>query len=264
MTFEEFKDLPPMKFNEAVELHCHYCSSPFFKTYKCLYISFKRTNKPKFFCSRNCTNLGSRVLLGSQTCFHCKSHYEGSKDYRCKNTFCSQTCAAIFNNQIRNSTRIYKTRKKCPPKPKKLKQAVIECGNCLELFTRQGIAKYCSTECCKIAFQKAGCKSAEIQSQTRRSRNEMFFAELCSQKFSIETNKPIFNGWDADVIIPEKKVAVLWNGKWHYSQISKSRSLLQIQNRDRIKLKEIQNAGYTPYIIKDMGKYDPVFVASEF
>ncbi len=35
-------------------------------------------------------------------------------------------------------------------------------------------------------------------------------------------------------------------------------------NRDKIKIKEIINCGYTPYIIKDMGKYDPKFVEEEF
>lgn len=49
----------------------------------------------------------------------------------------------------------------------------------------------------------------------------------------------MFNGWDADIIIPNIKVAVLWNGKWHYEQIKKGHSVKQVQNRDKIKLKEI-------------------------
>ncbi len=53
---------------------------------------------------------------------------------------------------------------------------------------------------------------------------------------------------------------MLWNGAWHYKEISKKNSLLQIQNRDKIKLKEIEKFGYTPYVIKDMGKFNKDFV----
>ena len=74
----------------------------------------------------------------------------------------------------------------------------------------------------------------------------------------------MFNGWDADVILPDLKVAILWNGKWHYEEIMEGTSLKQIQNRDRIKLKEIRKAGYEPYVIKDMGKHNPQFVKEQF
>jgi len=101
-------------------------------------------------------------------------------------------------------------------------------------------------------------------SQVRRSKNEIYFAELCQDYFDVVwTNKPIFNGWDADVIIPELKVAVLWNGKWHYEKLTEKHSVKQVQNRDRIKIKEITKLEYTSYV-KDMGREDNKFVESEF
>lgn len=51
---------------------------------------------------------------------------------------------------------------------------------------------------------------------------------------------------------------------WHYKQIMKSQSLLQVQTRDRIKMNVIEKHGYTAYVIKDMGKYNPAFVREEF
>ena len=39
--------------------------------------------------------------------------------------------------------------------------------------------------------------------------------------------------------------------EWHYKQISKTQSLLQVQTRDNIKIKIIEKFGYTPYTIKD-------------
>ena len=74
----------------------------------------------------------------------------------------------------------------------------------------------------------------------------------------------MFNGWDADVIIPSIKVAVMWNGVWHYKKITEAHSVKQVQNRDRIKIKEIIKAGFTPYVIKDRGKHNPEFVNQEF
>lgn len=143
------------------------------------------------------------------------------------------------------------------------------CEVCNKSFTALDKKKTCSDECAKIlknaGAQKGGLKSAEVQSKERRSKNEKMFAELCKQDFeNVLTNEAIFNGWDADVILPNEKIAILWNGKWHYEEIKKKGSLKQIQNRDKIKISEIIKAGYTPYIIKDMGKYNPVFVKEEY
>ena len=133
----------------------------------------------------------------------------------------------------------------------------------------------CSTECTKNIYSipeylekaRLNCKKAGQQSaanQSRRSKNEIYFSELCSNYFEITTNEPFFEGWDADVIIHSEKVAVLWNGVWHYKQISKTQSLLQVQTRDKLKIGIIEKMGYTPYIIKDMGKYNKKFVEQEF
>ena len=74
----------------------------------------------------------------------------------------------------------------------------------------------------------------------------------------------MFNGWDADVIIEDYKIAVMWNGVWHYKKITENHSVEQVKNRDKIKIKEITNCGYEPYIIKDLGGYDTEFVEKEF
>ena len=102
---------------------------------------------------------------------------------------------------------------------------------------------YCSRKCTSIHKNiiipdlaiKAGRKSASVR--VKRSKNEIYFSELCEKEYDILTNYQMFDGWDADVIIPTHKIAILWNGKWHYEQITKSHSLEQVQNRDRIKIK---------------------------
>ena len=74
----------------------------------------------------------------------------------------------------------------------------------------------------------------------------------------------MFNDWDADVIVEDIKVAVLWNGNWHHKKLTKKHSLLQVQTRDKIKIIEILKCGYTPYIIDDFGKFNENFVKAKF
>ena len=56
----------------------------------------------------------------------------------------------------------------------------------------------------------------------------------------------------------------MWNGIWHYKQISKTQSLLQVQTRDKIKQSIIEKYKYKLYIIKDTGKYNKEFVKEQF
>jgi hypothetical protein len=152
----------------------------------------------------------------------------------------------------------------------------IECPICKEEFqpTRSS-AKLCSKQCSNDLwrteeYRKNAKENGKIggkisaTSQSRRSKNEIYFSELCSTSFIITTNEPFFDGWDADIIIHSDKIAILWNGPWHYQQISKTQSLKQVQTRDKIKMDMIEKKGYTPYIIKDMGRYSKKFVTQEF
>lgn len=116
-----------------------------------------------------------------------------------------------------------------------------------------------------LALHNGGCKGIQHQGDLRRSKNEIEFCKLCEEYFdNVKHNECIFNGWDADIIIEDIKFAVLWNGPWHYKQITKSHSVKQTQNRDKIKIKEIKESGWTPYIIKDMGKANKDFVKEKF
>ena len=126
-----------------------------------------------------------------------------------------------------------------------------QCGKALSYNIR--FRKTCSDECLHTLRSELGKKLVALQNL--RSKNEIAFCELCEQYFGKENvlhNAVMFNGWDADIIIPSLKVAILWNGPWHYIEISKTQKLKQVQNRDRIKLREIINCGYRPYIIEDV------------
>ena len=140
----------------------------------------------------------------------------------------------------------------------------IICGATLpfELRTR----KTCSDSCLAVYQRKQGLHLSTIINN--RSKNEITFCELCENYFGKENvlhNEPLFNGWDADIIIPKYKIAILWNGPWHYRKITAKHSLEQVQTRDKLKQVEIINCGYTCYVIKDIkGKADLTKVTAEF
>lgn len=200
--------------------------------------------------------------------------------------FCSKKCSAEYNNPRRGKmsektkNKIRMTLLNDPSLThKKLRKCII-CGK--EYYYKKGIntKKICSVECRKEyeknrkqyitvdslkRISEKARKSIQKQGDARRSKNEMLFCRLCEERFAnVKHNATMFNGWDADVILTDYKVAVLWNGAWHYKQISKKTSLKQIQNRDRIKISEIKKYGYVPYIIKDMGRYSEEKVYKEF
>jgi len=123
--------------------------------------------------------------------------------------------------------------------------------------------EYLKSEKFKDASRRGGLKSAQVKN--KRSKNEIYFADLLIEAgFNVVCNEPFFDGWDADIIIHDLKVAILWNGIWHYKKVRKSHSLEQVQSRDKIKQDKIKLFGYDCYIIKDMGKYNEKFVKQEF
>lgn len=212
-------------------------------------------------------------------CLNCGKHTNNNK-------FCSKSCAAIYNNKLRKP-RTLESKQRTSDSVKTWRsnhcKQVIRCCKCCgkeyvfdsNLNTKTFCSKVCSeyykthrneflSKEAKNNISKGGRNSAITQGDNRRSKNEIYFYKLCCDHFlNVSHNEGIFNGWDADIILKDYKIAILWNGPWHYKQIGKT-SLKQIQNRDYIKTQEIEKLGYVVYIIKDMGKYNKIFVEQEF
>lgn len=189
--------------------------------------------------------------------------------------FCSRSCANVREHSDLTKSKISKTLRENPIVMKRVKivaDVEITCKQCVstKIVKYKPNQIFCSRSCA-IKYRNINndlarnAGRASVISQNRRSKNEVLFGSLCEKQFGLVVfNEPIFNGWDADIIIPEYKIAVLWNGAWHYKKITEKHSLKQVQNRDRIKLFEIEKFGYEPYIIKDMGKYSEEKVNLEF
>lgn len=204
-------------------------------------------------------------------CANCKEPIEYA---RRKNKFCSSSCAASVNNKGRVVSDTHK--QKVSDKLKKPMVLVLRyCPTCNTSFECKTSSKkvYCNSKCYSITPEaklkssiggKIGGKISASR-QVRRSKNEILFAEKCKLKFgNVLENVPMFDGWDADVIIPSLKIAVLWNGNWHRKKLRDKHSVSQVQTRDKLKIQKIVEYGYTPYVVDDYGKHNPLFVEKEF
>lgn len=214
-------------------------------------------------------------------CENCGCEHGGSYG---SGRFCSRSCANTRKHSNETKQKISKSLYTYVKKNIKVKTNI--CKVCKKEYRVNkkifpGCTKtVCSTQCREYyithykeflsdeilqKLSEAGRTSVKRQANSRRSLNEKYFYELCLTKFkNVKHNVSMFNGWDADIIIEDLKIAVLWNGKWHYEKIKSKHSVEQVQNRDKIKIKNIKNCGYIPYIIKDMGKYNKNFVENEF
>lgn len=206
------------------------------------------------------------------------------------NNFCSQSCSATHRNinlsketRIKISNSIKKFNILNPDANKKYSDDQIKiingrrytiktkaCVICKIDFDTHSNNKTCSDKCLTIRLSQAGMKSQEVR--PRRSKGEILFFDLCSTYFgkdNILSNPQMFvdkngNKWDADIVIIKCKLAICYNGIWHYEQIGNKHNLKQVQSRDLIKKSIIHDNGYIQYIVKDMGKFDELFVYQQF
>lgn len=190
--------------------------------------------------------------------------------------FCNRSCSTSFNNQKRTETgyRLSSASKQAistsltnTNATKKLQcetvymQSPKLCVVCHTVLpydkkSRKACSPTCRTALARYYGQKGGLKSASGP-RAKRSKNEILFFELCQKTFNkVTANDPMFDGWDADVLIHDHKVAVLWNGDWHYKEMGcYNHSLKQVQNRDNYKQRLIMDHGWRVYIIRDTTDY---------
>jgi len=263
---------------------CPICSSPKKESNK--FCSYSCRNKSRVWDDESRKRLSESVkksiqndyLQKEHTCCVCgkvetKIVHKNKKE---RNFYCSSKCS---NSRIRDESvksKISNSMKSYYDKVGRRDTLVVKCGYCQNDFlTKKRTQKFCSRSCSskfnmsldsrKEELRLRMMKSLQSLSEKRRSKNEIMFFELCDSEFdNVRHNECIFDEWDADVILMNEKVAVLWNGKWHYEKITEKHSVSQVQNRDKLKMKSIIRMGWTPYVIKDMGRHNKNFVRDEF
>lgn len=251
---------------------CEYCKNGFYIKPSLLEHKILRGDK-SLTCSKTCSKLlieirnKSNKKIYNKTCQTCNKAFVTDSNGRWRK-FCGKECVTkrILSKgslaKTSNSLREYFKNK--PKFPSKEKSAT--CSVCkIDFLTKSYGKKTCSKNCLHIKRVEDGKKSQAIRKNSRRSKNEIYFYELCKQIFqNVLANEKMFNGWDADIILKDYKIAILWNGVWHYKKVCGSHSLAATENRDKIKMKEIHNSGFVSYVVKDMGKFNKNFVQKEF
>lgn len=147
-----------------------------------------------------------------------------------------------------------------------------ECEQCgIVFYDKSKNRIFCSKKCVNINFEineKYNKHSKNLkQYSTNRSKNEIFFSDLCKNKWGreyVKYNEPIFDGFDADIVIEKLKLAIEWNGIWHYKKIRKGQKFNNTRARDIIKAKRIRSHNYDLIIFKDLGNANHTKIQKSF
>lgn len=234
-------------------------------------------------------------------CYECKrlkssSKYEFIRSILNSNIhkkFCSSSCSATYFNRFKIVTESHKN-KTSNTLNNKFREVMDEgirlglrepitgkkfnthtCKVCKNTFKSiLWIKKLCSEKCKSEDLikngRKGGLTTSSLPHHIRtRSKNERLFFNLVKSKFSDSLpNQRIFGEYDADIIIPSLKLAIHWNGVWHYKQIFKTEKgkhqFEQVQLRDKMRFSKIEESDWINYIIKDMGTFNSKFVNLQF
>ena len=181
-----------------------------------------------------------------------------------KKKFCNSSCAAKFNNSGRRRTEESKAEISAKMKGIKNKFSGVEkiprvestcyvCGTIIRVKeTEINNNHTCKQKKCIDETKSIGGRKSAA-ARVSRSKNEVKLFELCADHFSNTlSNHIIADNWDADIVLLDQKIAILWNGPWHYKEMNISNhSLQQVQNRDKIKIKLFLSLGWHVYVFED-------------
>lgn len=271
------------KYNEMIPIKCDICGKILHRMQKYVKSDAIKFPKKKDACSKDCIaklKFIPRVVLNCDQCqkqFCLKKcvYLKRIKDNKSEKSCCSQKCANKLNifkseeskKKVSNTLKEYYKEKiknaehvvKCRGKDR-IASVKNQCIICSKEFFYYREKKICSKECKHIFSIELGKKAGRIsaavpRNKKNRSYNEkLFFSKLKEFYPEAQHTQRIFDGWDADIVIPSLKLAIHWNGPWHYKPILGQELLDKVVWKDKMRYSAVVNAGYHNYIIKDSGK----------
>ena len=183
------------------------------------------------------------------TCEHCGSVHDGTF---ATGRFCRVQCSRAYATAKRRSEINAKV-----SKTNKAKHARhIQCAGCGVTFRApRKRSKFCSRACTpqrnKGSEAYAAMGRAGASALGKRSKGEILFYDLCADRgWSLTHNDPAFEGYDADILIHDHKIAIHYDGPCHRRVIFRGQSLAQIQTRDRRKRAIIERHGWRNFTIE--------------
>jgi hypothetical protein len=197
--------------------------------------------------------------MSIKKCPRCQKDFDDYSQWGAKK-FCSKSCAS--SRGPRSEDFKVKVRKKLigvasPHKGKEIVERIFKNCYICDVPVKIKINKIdnnvtCKSKNCLSEHSRISGKiSASVR--TKRSKDEIELFDLCKNYFiNVSSNKILFDGWDADITLDEFKIAILWNGPWHYKQLSfNNHSLSQVQTRDKIKKRLFEQNGWKVFIFED-------------
>ena len=283
-----------MDYYEMVPVKCDFCDKIMHRMQKTIKSEMIRFPDRKHVCSRHCTKKLRFAPDITLKCDNCQKEFrlkncDYAKRIR-KNETSKMCCSRDCANKI-NIFRSEESRKKVSEtlkqnhrekmkklgysadrrRPDKIANKKNQCVICKKEFLHyKRDKKLCSKECHHIFFvevgKKAGRASAAVpRHKKNRSYNEkLFFSKIKEVYPEAEHTQRIFDGWDADIVIPSLKLAIHWNGPWHYRPILGQDLLDKVVWKDKMRYEAVIRFGYENYIIKDSGAKSDKKVNEEF
>ncbi len=190
-------------------------------------------------------------------CQFCKEAISYKK--RNTNKFCSSSCRAKHTNKLRKprtvesklkiSKKMFSLNSELKGQSWKIKYVNCKICNSLFVLRTTGVRTTCSKEC----YSKI-CSVNGRKNRVKRSKDEIQLYELCKKHYNnVKHNEVIVDGWDADIFLKDYKIAIFWNGPWHYQEMNgvKNHSLKQVQTRDKLKTKLFTDIGIKVIVFED-------------
>jgi len=279
---------------DALPLKCDVCHSTFEKVKKLIYYSRNRGSY-KHACTKECQQILANKTKGAirveLSCSYCSKAItrKSSELSRVRNSFCSHSCSASFNNQKEKielkcdqCSTIYKI---TPQKYKKKSKNIHSfCSRrCSDAFRLEGkrtkqkkvavkrkkrekyfICPFCQREflsCDKIRkFCSGSCRSraldlrqfAHSNKGSSRSKIEIFIEnklKLDFPRLEIIFNDRSLIGGELDIYIPALKVAFELNGVVHYKPIYGKNTFEKVKSRDGQKLIKCRGEGVELFVV---------------
>lgn len=241
-----------------------------FKKCKNCDISFNYITEKQIYCSKICCNK-YQVKNRKQHSLFCKKCEINFSSKHKEQIYCSLKCSEHskekYSEMGKKSIQLKFVDKVL------LKHTLKQCLYCNNNFVpTRNVQKYCSRNCA-LSHTHILIKNGTIKTNSNnRGKAEIYFSKLCMNHFGeddILCNEKLFkdkNGglWDADIIIKSLKIAVLYDGIFHFVKVKKDMKLEQIKSRDKLKRSIILSNGYKYYTVKDLGKFNKSFVENEF
>lgn len=255
-TQQEFESA---KSRDKLQLQCYYCNNSFTKEKHFIQIDIKR--KGGKFCTRKCQGLfDSQKNSTNKQCHYCNKSIKILNKELKEFNFCSRSCSAKFFSMGRKKFH-YLSCSICGKQSlKKITELTFKCNTCIKNELKQAnlkLCKFCENKFTESIFCSIQCSNRykNLHNKGFRSKGEKMLCEAISNNFPelilIPNDRKVLNGLELDIYLPDLKLAIEWNGAFHFAPIRGFEILQKTIEKDALKIKLCEQLGIQLLVIAD-------------